>query len=66
MCIRDRYTGGFQRGIFAQRETGHISGLDPLLGQNGGYAAGKGHHAGVGVFLSLIHISSTQSTCPVR
>ena len=44
------YTGGFQRGIFAQRETGHISGLDPLLGQNGGYAAGKGHHAGLGVF----------------
>ena len=44
------YTGGFQRGIFAQRETGHISRLDPLLGQNGGYAAGKGHHAGLGVF----------------
>lgn len=26
---------------YSPRETGQISGLDPLLGQNGGYAAGK-------------------------
>ncbi len=44
------HTGGFQRGVFAERKPGGISGVDALFGQHGGDAAGKGHHAGLGVF----------------
>ena len=44
------HPGSFQRGVFAQRKPGHISGFHALLGQHCGHAAGKGHHAGLGVF----------------
>ena len=44
------HPGSFQRGVFAQRKPGSVSGLHAMLGQHGGDAAGKGHHAGLGVF----------------
>ena len=43
-------TGGFQRGVFAQRQTGQIVGLDAVFLQDSRDTGGEGHHAGLGVF----------------
>ena len=44
------HPGCLQRGVFAQRKPRQIGGLYALFGQHGGHTAGKGHHAGLGVF----------------
>ena len=48
--FRGEHPGCFQRGIFAEGKPGGVCGLYALFGQHCGHAAGKGHHAGLGVF----------------
>ena len=47
--FRGEHPGCFQRGIFAEGKPGGVCGLYALFGQHCGHAAGKGHHAGLGV-----------------
>ena len=47
--FRGEHPGCFQRGIFAEGKPGGVCGLYALFCQHCGHAAGKGHHAGLGV-----------------
>ena len=49
-CFCGEHPGCLQRGVFAQRKPRQIGGLYTLFRQHGGHTAGKGHHAGLGVF----------------
>ena len=44
---------GFQRGVFAQRQTGQILGLDAVFLQDSRDTGGEGHHAGLGVLSQI-------------
>ena len=46
-------TGGFQRGVFTQRQTGQIVGLDAVFLQDSRDTGGEGHHAGLGVLSQI-------------
>lgn len=47
--LRGKDPGCFQRGVFAQRQTGQIVGLHTVFLQDSRDTGGKGHHAGLGV-----------------